>query len=389
MTKYIYMDNNATTPLHPEVKKAVEQSLDRYENPSSMHSYAREVKDQIKLSRKHVAELIGASPDEIVFTSCGSESNNQVLKQVLNQKYIYGKENSHIITSVIEHPCVLESCKYLEKMGIKVSYIPVDEDGIIDLKLLEKEIREETVLISVMAANNEIGVIQPIKEISAIAKNRGILFHTDAVQAVGKLPIDVKDWGVDFLTISGHKFYALKGIGVLYVRKGVKLDPFIHGGHQESQLRSGTENYSGIVSIGKAAQLIKSEMQDEINTVFSLKQKLIKGIEKKISDIRINGSQKYCLPGTLNVSFKHVEGESILLYLDLEGIAVSTGSACATGSLEPSYVLRALGLEPETAHGSIRFSLGRENTEEDIDIVLAKLPVIIEKLRAMSPLVRR
>jgi cysteine desulfurase len=383
--KYVYLDNNATTPIHPIIQKLISEKLKRFENPSSMHFYAREVREQIELARESIANLIGANADNILFTSCGSESNNLILKQALVKKSVLG-EPVHIITSVIEHPSVLQTCKYLETMGIAVSYIPVDKNGILKIDELEKSIRKETFLVSIMTANNEIGTIQPISEISRIARENKILFHTDAVQAIGKMPINVSEVQVDALTLSGHKFNALKGIGALYVKSGIELEPLIYGGHQENGLRAGTENYIGIISMGKAAELLKDEMNADIKKMKKLRDMLRIGIQESIPDVQINGLQEKCLPSTLNVSFSHVEGESILLYLDLEGIAVSTGSACATGSLEPSYVLTALKIDTALAHGSIRFSFGRDNTEEDVEYVLEKLPSVISKLRKMSPL---
>lgn len=389
--KNIYLDYNATTPIHPEVKKVLIDSFDLYGNPSSLHSPGRSANSKIEEARESIAKLIKADPDEIIFTAGGSESNNTVLKYVVCNP-AKGCEGSccslggrnEIITTVIEHPSIISTIDFLSEQGGSVVLLDVDKYGKVDINQLEDKISGKTALVSVMMANNEIGTIQNIKQIAEIAKAHGALMHTDAVQALGKLPIDVKSLGVDYLSISGHKVYAPKGIGVLYVKKGAPYCPFIHGGHQEDGRRAGTLNNFGIIGFGKAAEIALADMDSEYVKIKQLRDKLKKGIIESIPDIKINGHPQDCLPNTLNVSFIGAEGESILLYLDLEGIAVSTGSACSSDSLEPSAVLLATGVGPELAHGSIRFSLGRENTEEDIDYVLEKLPKVIERIRKMS-----
>lgn len=383
----VYMDYNATTPIHPLVKQELLETLDICGNGSSMHTFGREAMERIENARKKIASLINAQPNEIIFTAGGTESDNTVLNYVAFGSKTSGK--NEIITTPIEHPAILETAKFLENFGIVTKFMKVDSTGRVNPEELYELITDKTALISVMAANNEIGTIQDIKAIGAIAKEKGIYFHTDAVQAIGKVKIDVKDMNIDFLSMSGHKIYAPKGIGILYVRKGVPYCPFIHGGHQEGGRRAGTLNTTGIVALGKAAEMAELELEEEYTKLSSLRDRLKKGIIESIPDIRINGNREHCLPNTLNVSFIGAEGESILLYMDLEGIAVSTGSACSTGSLEPSHVLMATGVDAELAHGSIRFSLGRENTEEDVDYVLEKLPPIIEKIRKMSTVYRK
>lgn len=383
----VYMDYNATTPIHPLVKQELLDTLDICGNGSSMHTFGREAMERIENARTKIASLINAQPNEIIFTAGGTESDNTVLNYVAFGSKTSGK--NEIITTPIEHPAILETAKFLENFGIVTKFMKVDSTGRVNPEELYELITDKTALISVMAANNEIGTIQDIKAIGAIAKEKGVYFHTDAVQAIGKVKIDVKDMNIDFLSMSGHKIYAPKGIGILYVRKGVPYCPFIHGGHQEGGRRAGTLNTTGIVALGKAAEMAELELEEEYTKLSSLRDRLKKGIIESIPDIRVNGNQEHCLPNTLNVSFIGAEGESILLYMDLEGIAVSTGSACSTGSLEPSHVLMATGVDAELAHGSIRFSLGRENTEEDVDYVLEKLPPIIEKIRKMSTVYRK
>lgn len=383
----VYMDYNATTPIHPLVKQELLDTLDICGNGSSMHTFGREAMERIENARTKIASLINAQPNEIIFTAGGTESDNTVLNYVAFGSKTSGK--NEIITTPIEHPAILETAKFLENFGIVTKFMKVDSTGRVNPEELYELITDKTALISVMAANNEIGTIQNIKAIGAIAKEKGVYFHTDAVQAIGKIKIDVRDMNIDFLSMSGHKIYAPKGIGILYVRKGVPYCPFIHGGHQEGGRRAGTLNTTGIVALGKAAEMAELELEEEYTKLSSLRDRLKKGIIESIPDIRINGNQEHCLPNTLNVSFIGAEGESILLYMDLEGIAVSTGSACSTGSLEPSHVLMATGVDAELAHGSIRFSLGRENTEEDVDYVLEKLPPIIEKIRKMSTVYRK
>ncbi len=389
--KNIYLDNNATTPIHPEVKKAIIESFDLYGNPSSLHTPGRLAMEKIVEARKNIARMINAGPEEIIFTAGGSESNNTVLKYVVcspNKGCAGGccskAGRNEIITTAIEHPSIISTMDFIREQGGNPVVLGVDSTGKIDLEELEASITEKTALISVMMANNEIGTIQDIKKIAAIGKKHGVLVHTDAVQAAGKIPIDVKELGVDYLSISGHKIYAPKGTGVLYVRQKAPYCPFIHGGHQEEGRRAGTLNNMGIIGMGKAAELVSAEMESESRRLKALREKLKEGIVKTIPDITVNGHPEDVLPNTVNISFAGAEGESILLYLDMEGIAVSTGSACSSDSLDPSHVLLAVGLGPELAHGSIRFSLGRENSESDIDYVLEKLPPIISRIRSMS-----
>ncbi len=386
--KRVYLDHNATTPLHPEVKAYMYEKMDLFGNPSSMHDFGRESRKEVEINRKIIADFIGAKEDEVVFMSSGSEANNTVLSLSacpLKSCNIEGLTSPRIITSRIEHPAVLETVKCLNGKSANVEYIDVDENGRIDLSQLEEKLKEEqALLVSIMMANNEIGTIQDIKKIAALTHKYNAFFHTDAVQAAGKIPIDVRDLDVDFLTMSAHKIYGPKGIGALYIKKGVPFCPLIHGGHQEDGRRAGTENSLGIFGFGKAVAMRKKEMEAEGKRLLKLKNKLKKGFLEQVSHIKIVGDQQNCIPGTLNVSFEGVEGESILLYMDLAGIAVSTGSACSSGSLEPSHVILATGLDDEFAHGSIRFSLGRDTTEEEIDYVLETVPDIIKKLRKMS-----
>ncbi|MEW5814075.1 MAG: aminotransferase class V-fold PLP-dependent enzyme [Spirochaetota bacterium] len=385
--KLIYMDHNATTPLHPEVKKALVENFDTFGNPSSMHEHGRIARQKVEQAREIIASFINADPSEIIFTSGGSESNNTVLKTFLPlpvSSRRHKEDRDEIVTSTIEHPCIMESVKYLEDFGVRVHRVGVDVSGKINTSELEELASERTALISIMMANNEIGTIQNIKEIAATAHYHGAYVHTDAVQAVGKIPVDVKWLDIDYLSISAHKLYGPKGVGALYIRKGSPLRSFIHGGHQEEGKRAGTINGQGIIGFGKAVEMARLEMDKDARRIQALKIRLKNGIEGAIPDIRINGHPTDTLPGTLNVSFSGAEGESILLYLDLEGVAVSTGSACATGSLTPSHVLLATGVGPELAHGSIRFSLGRGNTEQEVDYVVEKLSQIIKRIRDMS-----
>ncbi len=380
--RIIYLDNNATTPLHPEVIKELTNSFSLFGNPSSMHFFGREAVGRVDWAREQIALLLNSEVDEIIFTAGGSESNNMALKQFLTVST--SKERNKIITSTIEHPSVLETVKELGKEGVETVFIGVDKKGCLKIDALEKALADNTAFVSIILANNEIGTIQDIKKISSIVHKNGALMHTDAVQALGKIKVDVKELGVDFLSFSGHKFYGPKGVGGLFIKKGLKIGSLIHGGHQEKGLRAGTVNSPGISGVGKAAEIVKLELKNESMKIESMRNRLEAGLLDTIPDIHINGDKLNRLPGTLNVSFPGAEGESILLYLDLEGIAVSTGSACATGSLEPSHVLLATGVDIEYAHGSIRFSFGRFNIEEDVDIVLSKLPGIIEKIRSMS-----
>jgi len=386
----VYLDNNATTPLHPEVKQVIEKNLDLFGNASSAHFFGQEARKAIEEARKRVASLINASPEEIIFTSCGSESNNLVIKGVtcpdIHCKPTDAPAGRHIITSQIEHPSVINPIKSLERQGFKVSWLPVDKYGLVDPDLVKKAITRQTVLITIMTANNEIGTIQPVAEIAKIAKENNVYFHTDAVQAVGKLEVDVKEMGMDFLSLSGHKLYAPKGIAAVYIRKGINVCPLLDGGHQERGIRGGTENTLGIIALGKASEVAIRDREKNLERLWRLREKLRKEILEKIPEVIINGHPEKTLPTTLSVTFKYIEGESILLRLSANGIAVSTGSACSSGSLEPSHVLLAIGLPHELAHGTIRFSLGIENDEEDIDYTLKVLPKVIQELREMSPL---
>jgi cysteine desulfurase len=354
-------------------------------NPSSIYSYGQEAKGAVEEARTKVAELINARSEEIVFTSGGTEADNFALKGVA---YANKHKGNHIITTSVEHHAVLEMCKFLEKKGFDLTYLPVDEYGLVDPDDVKKAITNETILISVMHANNEVGTIEPVAEIGEIAKAAGAYFHSDAVQTVGHIPVNVDKLKVDLLSISGHKFYGPKGVGALYIRKGTKLVPLIHGGAQEKGRRAGTENVPAIVGLGKAAELAGQEMDQEIERLARLRDKLVKGLMEEIDHIRLNGHPRKRLPNNVNVSVDFVEGESMLLNLDLEGICASTGSACSSSSLEPSHVLLSLGIPPEQAHCSLRFTLGRENIESDVERVLEVLPGIVAKLRAMSPLLK-
>jgi cysteine desulfurase len=385
----VYMDYNATTPIHSEVKKAMIEALDLFGNASSMHSAGRTAHEAIERARASVARLIGAQPEEIIFTGGGSESNNTVLNMIgcgSDSCACVSVERRELITSRIEHPSVLNAAEFLEHRGVPVHYAGVDMDGTIRLDEFRRMLSERTALVSIMLANNEIGTVEDIAGIVRIAHQAGALVHTDAVQAAGKLPLDAHALGVDFLSLSGHKLYGPKGVGVLYVRSGAPFCTFIHGGHQEEGRRAGTYNTPGIIGMGRAAELSLAELPAEMNRLTALRDKLKRGIAEHIPDIRINGHPSDHLPGTLNVSFEGAEGEAILLYMDMAGIQVSTGSACASGSLEPSHVLLATGIGAELAHGSIRFSLGRENSEADVDYVIEKMPGIIERIRKMSTL---
>lgn len=384
----VYLDNSATTYTRKEAVDAMMPYFyDIYGNASSVHKFGQDAKNALTDARIKFAELINAQyPDEIIFTSCGTESDNMAIMGVLKSS-----EGKHIITSSIEHHAVLHTCGYLEKNGYKVDYIPVDSSGKVMLGVLKEKITDETAVISIMHANNEIGVIEPIEEISQIVsecnKNRKspIIFHTDAVQTAGKIKLDVQKLGVDLLSVSAHKFYGPKGIGILYVKKGTKISPILHGGHHEHGLKPGTENIASIIGMTKALELANGEIETETQKYNKLREKLKNGIIAKIPQSIINTDFSNSVPNVLNVSFKSIEGESLLLMLDMEGIAVSTGSACASGSTEPSHVLQAIGLDPVTAQGAIRFSLGKQNTEEDIDYVLEVLPKMVEKVRKMSP----
>ncbi|MDR1904525.1 MAG: aminotransferase class V-fold PLP-dependent enzyme [Treponema sp.] len=392
--KKVYVDYNATTPLKDEVKAAMIEDLVIYGNASSLHASGRAARERIEAARAAAGKLLGAAAAEIIFTSGGSESNNtvfQAMRHIINFK---GKDDvpasaagrNEIITTAIEHPCVLNSSLYMKDLNYKVTFLPVDEYGKIRLDELKKALNEKTLLVSIMTANNEIGTVQDIKEIASLVKAAGAYMHTDAVQAVGKIPVNAADLGVDYLTMSAHKIYGPKGVGALYVRKGAPLFPLIHGGHQEDGLRAGTYNNTGILGFGKAAELAIRDLAEYGRRTSALRTRLREGFLEKIPNIKINGHPVDTLPNTLNVSFPGAEGEAILLSMDIVGIEASTGSACASGSLDPSHVLMALGVGPELAHGSIRFSLGWNTTAEDIEYILDQVPPIIHRLRAMSSL---
>ncbi|NQT32553.1 MAG: cysteine desulfurase NifS [Candidatus Omnitrophica bacterium] len=380
----VYLDSNATTQVHPEVVKAMIPFYEEiYGNPSSVHGFGREAKKHLEKARGQVAELINAaSPDEIIFTSGGTESDNFAIKA---SAYALKGKGTHIITSSVEHHAVLNTCKYLEKTGFRVTYLGVDEYGRIDPGELKNSISGDTTLITIMSANNETGTIMPISEIGKIASEKGVVFHTDSVQSVGKVPFDVQKNGIHLASLSAHKIYGPKGVGALYIRKGTEILQWQQGGHHEQGKRAGTENVPGIAGFGKACELANSQGLKECAGIKKLRDRLHKGIETNVKQIRLNGHPEERLPNTANISFDYLEGESIILSLDLEGIATSTGSACTSGSLEPSHVLESMGIEPLFAQGSVRFSLSIYNTEEDIDYVIEKLPPIIDRLRKMSP----
>lgn len=380
----IYMDHAATTYTKKEVLNEMFPFFTEYfGNPSSIHKFGREAKKHVDEAREKVAKAIGALPEEIYFTAGGSEADNWAIK---GAAYANKSKGNHIITTAIEHHALLHTCEYLEKDGFKVTYLPVDEYGMVSVEDVEKAITDKTILISVMYANNEIGTIEPITEIGKLARERSIYFHTDAVQAIGSVPINVKEQNIDMLSLSGHKFYGPKGIGALYIRKGVKMYSFVHGGAQERGRRAGTENVPGIVGLGKAIELAVNGLPEHSARISALRDKLIKGVLEKIPYSRLNGHPQKRLPGNTNFCFQYIEGESLLLNLDMKGIAASSGSACTSGSLDPSHVLLAIGLPHEIAHGSLRLTLGDANTEEDIDYVLEILPEIVDRLRQMSPL---
>ena len=385
--RIVYMDHSATTYVLKEVLDVmVPYYSEHFGNPSSIYSIARDSKMAIDTARAQVAQALGAEPDEIYFTSGGSESDNWAIKGIASASI---KKGTHIITSAIEHHAVLHTCEFLEKEGFTVTYLPVDQYGLVDPAELEKAITDKTVLISIMYANNEIGTIEPIAELGAIARKHKIPFHTDAVQAIGNVPIDVKAQNIDLLSLSAHKFYGPKGTGVLYIRKGIKIDNLIHGGGQERRRRAGTENIAGIVGLGKAIKLATADIEGHNRKIRSLRDRLMKGILEKIPNSRLNGHPEKRLPGNINISFEFIEGESMLLWLDDEGICASTGSACTSGSLEPSHVLLATGLPVEISHGSLRLTLGNVNTEADVDFVLEVLPKVVSRLRDMSPLYQK
>lgn len=382
--KSIYLDHAATTYVKKEVlEEMLPYFTEAFGNPSSIYKQGREAKKAIEDSRETVAKAIGASAREIFFTASGSESDNWAIKGIA---YSNVKKGKHIITSQIEHSAVLNVCKQLETEGFKVTYLPVDENGLVSLTDVEKAITSETTLITIMFANNEIGTIQPIEEIGKLAKSKGVLFHTDAVQAIGNIAVNVNDLNVDLLSLTAHKFYGPKGVGALYVRKGVKIAPIINGGHQERGKRAGTENVAGIVGLAKAIKLATEGMEDYNKKLIELRDKTIDDIMEKIPYVRLNGDRKKRLPGNVNISFQFIEGESLLLMLDMKGIAASSGSACTSGSLDPSHVLLAIGLPHEIAHGSLRITFGEKNTDEDVTYLIDSLVPIVNRLREMSPL---
>lgn len=381
----LYMDYSATTPVKKEVLDAMMPYLtDYFGNASSFHTFGREAKNALDKAREQVANLVNAKPSEIYFTAGGTESDNWALEGVA---FAHREKGNHIITSKIEHHGILHTCEYLEKHhGFEVTYLDVDSEGKVSLEQLEAAIKDNTILISIMFANNEIGTVQPIAEIAKIAKKHKVLFHTDAVQAAGNIPIDVKELDVDLMSMSSHKIYGPKGIGALYIKTGTKLHTFVHGGAQERRRRAGTENIPSIVGYGKAAEIAKSNMENHVKNLTELRAKLINQILERIPYTRVNGSLDDRLPGNVNFSFEFIEGEGILLLLDMLGIAASSGSACTSGSLDPSHVLMAIGLPHEIAHGSLRLTIGDFTTEDDIDYIIEHLPAVIERLRSMSPL---
>ena len=384
MEKLIYLDNAATTKTAPEVVEAMlPYFTEHFGNPSSVYGFAAANKEVITRQRETIADTLGAKSNEIYFTAGGSESDNWAL---IATAEAYASKGKHLITSKIEHHAILHTCEYLEKKGFEVTYLDVDENGIVDLEQLKSAIREDTILISIMYANNEIGTIQPIREIGAIAHEHGILFHTDAVQAFGQVPINVDENQIDMLSASGHKLNGPKGIGFLYIRKGVKIRSFIHGGAQERRRRAGTENVPGIVGFGKAVERAVSTMEARTKKERELRDYLIERIEKEIPYCRLNGDRTKRLPNNVNFSFRFIEGESLLIMLDMKGICASSGSACTSGSLDPSHVLLAIGLPHEIAHGSLRMTLSEETTKEDLDYVVENLKEIVSNLRSMSPL---
>ncbi len=379
----VYLDNNATTRVAPEVVEAMLPYLSEYYgNPSSMHSFGGDVGEKIKAARRQVADLIGTTPNEIVFTSCGTESDGTAIRAAIESN----PDRKKIITSRVEHPAIKNLYETLSKKGYRVTFVPVDNQGRLDLDYLYKSLDDDTAIVSLMWANNETGVIFPVEEISQEVKDRGIIFHTDAVQAAGKIPIDVNATGIDMLSLSGHKFHAPKGIGVLYIRKGTKFAPYMIGGHQEEGRRGGTENVASIVALGKAAEMAKQHLENNgYACVGELRDKLETSLLERISHSMVNGDTQHRLPNTTSIAFEYVEGEAILLMMNEHGICASSGSACTSGSLEPSHVLRAMGVPFTAAHGSIRFSLSRYTTEKEIDFVIEKMPPIIARLRELSP----
>ena len=384
MDKLIYLDHAATTPVHPEVLEAMMPYLTtQYANPSTLYTFGKETRDAVEEARARVAALIGAEPSEVYFTAGATESDNWA---IIGAAYALESKGKHIITSAIEHHAVLETCEFLEKRGWELTVLPVDSDGLVNPEDVRKAITDRTILISIMHANNEVGTIEPIAKIGAIAREKGILFHTDATQSVGKVPVDVAAMNIDMLSLSAHKIYGPKGVGALYIRKGVRILPYMHGGGQENRKRAGTHNVPGIIGLGKAAEIAQTTMAGESARLTVLRDKLIEGIFAGIPDVKLNGHPTKRLPNNVNVSVAGIEGESMILRLDFIGICVSSGSACTSGDLSASHVLLALGLPHELAHGSLRLTLGRDNTEEDVDTVLKVLPGIVGVLRSMSPM---
>lgn len=382
--RIIYLDHAATTYVKPEVFEAMKPYFtEHFGNASSIYSLGRESKKAVEEAREKVAKALKAEAREIYFTGSGSEADNWAVKGVAAANR---KKGNHIITSAIEHPAIMNACKSLESQGFEVTYLPVDSDGTVSLEDLKKAIKDTTILISIMFANNEIGTIQPIQEIGALAREKGILFHTDAVQAVGNVDIDVNKLNIDLLSLSAHKFYGPKGVGALYVKKGVKITSFIHGGAQERGKRASTENLPGIIGLGKAIELAAENMEEYNKKLLDLRDKTIEGLMARIPYIRLNGHRSNRLPGNVNISFQYIEGESLLLMLDMQGVCGSSGSACSSGSLDPSHVLMAIGLPHEIAHGSLRLTFGDVNTQEDVDFILEEIPKIVSRLRDMSPL---
>ncbi len=382
--KIVYLDHAATTYVRPDVFEAMKPYFcEKFGNASSIYSIGRETKKAVENAREQVAKALGAQPREIFFTASGSEADNWAIKGVA---YANKAKGNHIITSSIEHPAIMSTCQQLEKEGFEVTYLPVDSDGLVSVEDLRAAIKDTTILVSIMTANNEIGTIQPIAELGAVAKEKGILFHTDAVQAIGNVKIDVNEMNIDLLSLSAHKFYGPKGVGALFIRKGVKINNLIHGGHQERGKRASTENVPGIVGLAKAIEIATENLEEYNKKLISLREKTIEGIMAKVPYVKLNGHRHQRLPGNVNFSFQFIEGESLLLMLDMKGICGSSGSACSSGSLDPSHVLMSIGLTHEIAHGSLRLTFGEENSEEDVDYILSVIPEIVAKLREMSPL---
>ncbi len=382
--KRVYLDHNATTPVHPEVRKAVDPYLaDQFGNPSSIHWAGRDVRKGVEDARQEIASFFGCQPLEVVFTSSGTESDNLAIKGIAYRPGCAGK---HIVTSQVEHPAVMNTCRFLEKQGFRVTYVPVNRYGIVEPEVVRNALKVDTILVSIMYANNETGAVMPIPEIGEIVREGGILMHTDAVQAAGKIPIDFGTLPVDLLTFSGHKVNALKGTGGLILRKGIEIEAMTHGGHQERGRRGGTENVAGIVAMGKAFQLLREGMEEETAETRRLRDRFEKGLFDRIPELVLNGHPTQRLPNTVNISFRFVEGEAMLLNLDMLGIACSSGSACTSGSLEASPILLAMGADPTDAQGALRFSLGRGNTDEEIDYAVDAIEAVVTKLRALSPL---